>query len=344
MTHVHERAHRAAASGARPTAPRSSTSRRRQRPPRNSSPIRIFREVLNCIRCGAASTSARCTATRAACLWLGLQRSDWRRADASAPNRTPPRRRLANASTLCGACFEACPVKSPCTTLLVQLRRRQRRRGFAPSLERPGCGLYARVFSVADAFPAGGSRSSVGAALDRERASPAVAGSLDPGAPRLVAERTLPPPKPYGARPNHAARAAPEETGFNMNIQPYEAKTAIVTGAGPGSERPSRCSSRSTERAWWGRRAEAPAKAVGGEIEALGSRAPSRDLHVRRSRSREGVRSDYRRGKRPHRRAGQQPRASPMSEPAFDRRASLDRLYAVNVKGLYLCSREAVLP
>jgi L-lactate dehydrogenase complex protein LldF len=107
-----------------------------------------FAEVLNCIRCGAClnvcpvyrhigghAYGSVYTGPIGAVLTPLLQQSG-----AAAE--------LANASTLCGACFEACPVKIPLHDMLVQLRRRNVEQGRAPRSEAIGMRLYARFATV----------------------------------------------------------------------------------------------------------------------------------------------------------------------------------------------------
>ncbi|MEJ2716535.1 MAG: LutB/LldF family L-lactate oxidation iron-sulfur protein [Deltaproteobacteria bacterium] len=56
---------------------------------------------------------------------------------------------LLDATTLCGACDEVCPVKVPLTKLFYALRERKVEEGFASSLERKGM----EAFGVAAKFP-----------------------------------------------------------------------------------------------------------------------------------------------------------------------------------------------
>lgn len=56
---------------------------------------------------------------------------------------------ILDATTLCGACDEVCPVKVPLTKLFYALRERKAQEGLAPSLERKSMG----AFGVAAKFP-----------------------------------------------------------------------------------------------------------------------------------------------------------------------------------------------
>jgi L-lactate dehydrogenase complex protein LldF len=71
-------------------------------------------------------------------------------------------RELANASTLCGACFEACPVKIPLHDMLVRQRARNVRG--SNGLERWAFRAYATLFSSPRLFRL---LSGVGRALQR---------------------------------------------------------------------------------------------------------------------------------------------------------------------------------
>ncbi len=112
-----------------------------------------FQEVLHCIRCGACLNV--CPVYRqigghaygsvysgpiGAVLTPLLQRD---RAAAA---------ELANASSLCGACAEACPVKIPLHDMLVRLRGRRVRAGGTGWAERAAFRLYARIFGSPRAY------------------------------------------------------------------------------------------------------------------------------------------------------------------------------------------------
>jgi L-lactate dehydrogenase complex protein LldF len=103
--------------------------------------------VLNCIRCGACLNV--CPVYR----HIGGHAYGSVYSGPIGAVLTPllqPTRRageLANASTLCGACFDACPVKIPLHDMLVELRRRNVERGDGAASERVAFRLWARVFS-----------------------------------------------------------------------------------------------------------------------------------------------------------------------------------------------------
>jgi len=112
-----------------------------------------FQELLNCIRCGACLNA--CPVYRhigghayggtysgpiGAVLTPALQENAEQWDD------------IADASTLCGACYEACPVKIPLHDMLVSLRRRKVERGLVQRSESIGMKGYASMMSNAKRF------------------------------------------------------------------------------------------------------------------------------------------------------------------------------------------------
>jgi len=112
-----------------------------------------FQDVLNCIRCGACLNV--CPVYRqigghaygsvypgpiGAVLTPLLNKDD------------PDIQELSYASSLCGACYEACPVKIPLHDMLVHLRRRKVEQGHTPTLERFAFRMFARTFGKASRY------------------------------------------------------------------------------------------------------------------------------------------------------------------------------------------------
>lgn len=97
----------------------------------------IFQEVLHCIRCAAClnvcpvyrqvggHTYGAVYSGPIGAVLTPLLMQDMKEAGA-----------LANASSLCGACYEACPVKIPLHDMLVHLRHRKVKMKLTPMLER----------------------------------------------------------------------------------------------------------------------------------------------------------------------------------------------------------------
>ena len=110
-----------------------------------------FAEMLNCIRCGACLNV--CPVYRQ----TGGHAYGWVYSGPMGAVLTPllaatgpgdadeHAAEVANASTLCGACMEACPVEIPLQDLLLGLRRRKA--GDAPLAERAAWSAWARAWS-----------------------------------------------------------------------------------------------------------------------------------------------------------------------------------------------------
>jgi L-lactate dehydrogenase complex protein LldF len=111
-----------------------------------------FASVLNCIRCGAClnvcpvyrnvgghAYSAVYSGPIGAVLTPLLRPDD------------PEARELSQASSLCGACWEACPVRIPLHDLLLQLRARDAP-GDGGRTRRAGFGLWSRLWSTPAGF------------------------------------------------------------------------------------------------------------------------------------------------------------------------------------------------
>ncbi|WP_139488226.1 LutB/LldF family L-lactate oxidation iron-sulfur protein [Brevibacillus dissolubilis] len=99
-----------------------------------------FQEVLNCIRCGACLNA--CPVYR----HVGGHTYGWVYSGPIGAVLTPVLNldnreqwgEVANASTLCGACHEACPVKIPLHDMLVYIRRRNVEEGIVKKAEQLG--------------------------------------------------------------------------------------------------------------------------------------------------------------------------------------------------------------
>jgi L-lactate dehydrogenase complex protein LldF len=111
-----------------------------------------FASALNCIRCGAClnvcpvyrnvgghAYHAVYSGPIGAVLTPLLQPDD------------PEARELSQASSLCGACWEACPVRIPLHDLLLQLRARDAP-GDGGAVRRAGFGLWSRLWSTRAGF------------------------------------------------------------------------------------------------------------------------------------------------------------------------------------------------
>jgi L-lactate dehydrogenase complex protein LldF len=104
-----------------------------------------FEDVLSCIRCGACLNVCPVYRHIGGHAYGSVYSGPIGAVLTPLLVRSEALAELANASTLCGACFEACPVKIPLHDMLVQLRRRNVERGLAPAAERLGIRAFTRV-------------------------------------------------------------------------------------------------------------------------------------------------------------------------------------------------------
>lgn len=103
-----------------------------------------FQPVLHCIRCGACLNVCPVYRQIGGHAYGSVYPGPI--GAVLTPVLDPARREayeLAYASSLCGACYEACPVRIPLHDMLVRLRVRAVARGYAPPAERRAFRLYA---------------------------------------------------------------------------------------------------------------------------------------------------------------------------------------------------------
>ena len=112
-----------------------------------------FQELLNCIRCGACLNA--CPVYR----HIGGHAYGGTYSGPIGAVLTPALQKnvaewddIANASSLCGACYEACPVKIPLHDMLVYLRRRKAESGHGDPLEKIGMKGFSAVMANASRF------------------------------------------------------------------------------------------------------------------------------------------------------------------------------------------------
>jgi L-lactate dehydrogenase complex protein LldF len=105
-----------------------------------------FHDLLNCIRCGACLNVCPVYAQVGGHAYrspysgpIGAVLTPRLREDKASAE-------LANASSLCGACSEACPVRIPLHDMLVHLRRKNAEAGFGEPGEGAAFGTYAWIF------------------------------------------------------------------------------------------------------------------------------------------------------------------------------------------------------
>ncbi|WP_422657097.1 LutB/LldF family L-lactate oxidation iron-sulfur protein [Paenibacillus sp. EC2-1] len=114
-----------------------------------------FQELLNCIRCGACLNA--CPVYRQ----IGGHAYGGTYSGPIGAVLTPALKKnvaewddIANASSLCGACYEACPVKIPLHDMLVSLRRRKVEAGRGNKLEGAGMSGFAAIMGNSKRYKA----------------------------------------------------------------------------------------------------------------------------------------------------------------------------------------------
>ncbi|RUS46257.1 LutB/LldF family L-lactate oxidation iron-sulfur protein [Cohnella sp. AR92] len=112
-----------------------------------------FQELLNCIRCGACLNA--CPVYR----HIGGHAYGGTYSGPIGAVLTPALNKniaewddIANASSLCGACYEACPVKIPLHEMLISLRRRKVEKGHGNKLEGAGMKGFSTLLGNAKRF------------------------------------------------------------------------------------------------------------------------------------------------------------------------------------------------
>lgn len=111
-----------------------------------------FRDVLGCIRCGACLNVCPVYRHIGGHAYGSVYGGPIGAVLSPLLDPSGPQAELANASTLCGACFEACPVKIPLHDHLVQLRGRNVQAGRGGAAEALSFAVYGRLFSSARWF------------------------------------------------------------------------------------------------------------------------------------------------------------------------------------------------
>ncbi len=109
-----------------------------------------FQELLNCIRCGACLNACPVYRHIGGHSYGGVYTGPIGAVLTPALNKNVAEwDDIAYASSLCGACYEACPVKIPLHDMLVYLRRRKAESGNTPAVEKSGFRGFGYVMSDA---------------------------------------------------------------------------------------------------------------------------------------------------------------------------------------------------
>ncbi len=112
-----------------------------------------FQELLNCIRCGACLNVCPVYRHIGGHAYGGAYSGPIGAVLTPAINKNVAEwDDIANASSLCGACYEACPVKIPLHEMLIYLRRRKVEKGRSDKIESLGMKGFAAVMSNSGRF------------------------------------------------------------------------------------------------------------------------------------------------------------------------------------------------
>ncbi|WP_027093075.1 LutB/LldF family L-lactate oxidation iron-sulfur protein [Cohnella thermotolerans] len=112
-----------------------------------------FQELLNCIRCGACLNACPVYRHIGGHAYGGTYSGPIGAVLTPALNKNVAEwDDIANASSLCGACYEACPVKIPLHEMLIYLRRRKVEKGYGNKLEGAGMKGFAAVMGNAKRY------------------------------------------------------------------------------------------------------------------------------------------------------------------------------------------------
>ncbi|MBX4147765.1 LutB/LldF family L-lactate oxidation iron-sulfur protein [Paenibacillus lautus] len=112
-----------------------------------------FQELLNCIRCGACLNACPVYRHIGGHAYGGTYSGPIGAVLTPALNKNVAEwDDIANASSLCGACYEACPVKIPLHDMLVSLRRRKIEAGRGDKLEAVGMKGFSAIMGNAKRY------------------------------------------------------------------------------------------------------------------------------------------------------------------------------------------------
>lgn len=125
-----------------------------------------FQELLNCIRCGACLNACPVYRHIGGHAYGGTYSGPIGAVLTPALNKNVAEwDDIANASSLCGACYEACPVKIPLHEMLIYLRRRKVEKGHGNKLEGAGMKGFAVLMGNAKRFRAALKMGQIGQKL-----------------------------------------------------------------------------------------------------------------------------------------------------------------------------------
>lgn len=114
-----------------------------------------FQELLNCIRCGACLNACPVYRHIGGHAYGGTYSGPIGAVLTPALNKNVAEwDDIANASSLCGACYEACPVKIPLHEMLIYLRRRKVEQGYGNKAEGAGMNAFGQLMKSSKRYAA----------------------------------------------------------------------------------------------------------------------------------------------------------------------------------------------
>ncbi len=148
-----------------------------------------YREMLKCIRCGACLNACPVYGTVGGHAYGTTYPGPMGIVLTALLDGMDKARSLLDATTLCGACGDVCPVKVPLPGLLRKLREQRVRSGNTPALERLGMAGFGFVASSSLRFQLGQTAARVLWPIERTLARSEALGRMPRPAPRTFRRR-----------------------------------------------------------------------------------------------------------------------------------------------------------
>lgn len=148
-----------------------------------------FREMLKCIRCGACLNACPVYRTVGGHAYGATYPGPMGIVLTALLEGMAKAHPLLDATTLCGACGDVCPVKVPLPGLLRRLKERRVEAGFVPGTEKTGMGLFGAVAKSPSLFRLGQTAASLLWPLARKAPGGEMLGRLPRPAAKTFRER-----------------------------------------------------------------------------------------------------------------------------------------------------------
>jgi len=150
-----------------------------------------YRDMLKCIRCGACLNACPVYRTVGGHAYGSTYPGPMGIILTVLLEGMPKAHPLLDATTLCGACGDVCPVKVPLPELLRRLRERRVEESFTPTIERAGIAAFGRAASFGGLFALGQSTARVLWPLMQKFIDPQTLGRLPKPAERSFHRRII---------------------------------------------------------------------------------------------------------------------------------------------------------